>query len=107
MKTLFLLVATLTPAFAALPSVGPDYTRPSLAAPATWRDKENSVAWKTAEPAEHFARGEWWKIYADSVLDDLQSRALAANQDLRAAAARVQQARAAAGLARSNYWPQL
>ena len=52
-------------------------------------------------------RGEWWKIFGDSALDELEARALAANQDLRAAASRVEQARTAAGLARSNYWPQI
>jgi multidrug efflux system outer membrane protein len=80
-----------------------------VSAPPAYRDApaENLGAWKTGEPADTLARGEWWKLFHDSALDDLESRALAANQELRAAAARVEQARAAAGIARSNYWPQL
>jgi multidrug efflux system outer membrane protein len=93
--------------FAALPSVGPDYSRPTAPAPAAYRDAENFGTWKTASPADAFARGEWWKLYADAALDELEARSLAANQDLRAAAARVEQARAAAGVARSAYWPQI
>ena len=107
MKISALLFTTATAGFAALPSVGPDYARPTTTAPAAYRDAENSGAWKTAVPADALERGEWWKLFADSTLDDLESRALAANQDLHAAAARVEQARAAAGLARSAYFPSI
>jgi multidrug efflux system outer membrane protein len=72
-----------------------------------YRDADSPIAWKTAEPAEMLARGAWWNVFADPTLDDLEIRSLAANQDLQAAAARVEQARAAAGLARSDYWPHL
>ena len=107
MKTSLLLLATSASAFAVLPSVGPDYQRPTTPAPSAYRDADNLGSWKTAAPADTTARGEWWKLFADSALDVLESRALTANQDLRAAAARVEQARAAAGIARSGYWPQL
>lgn len=107
MKNFVLFLATSAAAFAALPAVGPDYARPSIAAPAAFRDAERLGSWKTATPADAFARGEWWKLFDDAALDELQARALAANEDLRAAAARVEQARAAAGVARSGYWPQL
>jgi multidrug efflux system outer membrane protein len=107
MKPTLFLFAFASSALAALPSVGPDYSRPSTVAPTAYRDGENLGTWKTAAPADAFARGEWWKIFADSALDVLETRALAANQDLRASAARVEAARAAAGFARSAYWPQL
>src|SRR5258706_14019156 len=80
---------------------------PAVDARAAYRDADSSIAWKTAEPVSILARGAWWKLFADSALDELETRALAANQDLRAAAARVEQARAAAGVARSDYWPQI
>ena len=106
MKISALLFTTATAGFA-LPAVGPDYTRPTTTAPAAYRDAENSGAWKTATPADTLPRGAWWRIFADPTLDELESRALAANQDIRAAAARVEQARAAAGLARSAYFPSI
>jgi multidrug efflux system outer membrane protein len=111
MKILALLLASSSLAFAGLPTVGPDYQRPPTSAPAAYRDAGDDAAsasaWKSAAPADALPRGEWWKLFADPALDDLESRALVANQDLRAAAARVEQARAAAGLARSAYWPQV
>lgn len=101
-----LLLALTSTGFAALPAVGPDYVRPTVETPAAFRDADLG-AWKTAAPADTTLRGDWWKLFADPALDVLETRALAANQDLRAAAARVEQARAAAGLARSSYWPQV
>lgn len=99
MKTFSLFVAAATTALAA---AAPKHPLPTVEVPAEFRD-----AWKVAEPADALARGEWWKLFGDPALDELIERALAANQDLRAAAARVEQARAAAGIARSNYWPQI
>jgi outer membrane protein, multidrug efflux system len=107
MKLTLLFLSLATGASAALPSVGPNYVRPAIAAPAAYRDADNLGAWKTATPADALARGEWWKLFGDAGLDDLETRALSGNQDLRAAAARVEQAAAAAGLARSAYWPQI
>lgn len=100
MKNLPLLFASSVVALAATPPVE---------IPAAYRDApaESALAWKAAEPADAFARGQWWKLFGDPALDDLVSRALAANPDLQAAAARVEQARAAAGIARGSYWPQL
>ena len=88
-------------------AVGPDYTRPTTPVAATWRDNAASTVWKAGAPADAYARGEWWKLFADPVLDNLETRALTANEDLKAAAARVEEARASAGLARSAYWPQV
>ena len=108
MKSLLLPLALFSTVagFAALPSVGPDYQRPTAPAAPAWRDAGEALAWKAGAPADAFARGEWWQLFADATLNDLETRALAANQDLRAAAARVDEARAATGVARSAYWPQ-
>lgn len=99
MKTLPLSLLLLTSLRAA---VGPDYQRPELNVPAEFRD-----IWKAAAPSDQLDRGEWWKAFGDATLDSLESRALSANQNLHAAAARVEQARAVAGLARSNYFPSV
>ena len=104
--TAFFLSATAT-GFAALPAVGPDYHRPDASVPANYRDAEDAGTWKVGAPNDAVARGEWWKLFADPALDALETQALASNQDLRASAARVEQARAAAGVARSAYWPQV
>ena len=107
MKLFFLAIATVSSTYAALPSVGPNYKQPPISVPAAYRDSDDSFRWKTATPADTFTRGEWWNLFGDASLASLETRALAANQDLRAAAARVEQARATAGLTRSAYWPQI
>lgn len=95
-SSLILVTSSLVLAATSVAAVGPDYQRPEVA---------SAVAWKQAAPAGTLPRGDWWKLYGDATLDDLEVRALTANPSLHAAAARVEQARAAAGLARSAYLP--
>ncbi|HEY9155698.1 MAG TPA: TolC family protein, partial [Opitutaceae bacterium] len=102
------LLATASIAVASLPTIGPDYSRPETPTAAEFRHTQPTHAeWKTAAPADAFSRGEWWKTFNDATLTQLEEDALKNNQDLRAAAARVEQAAAAAGLARSAFWPQV
>jgi outer membrane protein, multidrug efflux system len=91
-------------------SLAPKYEVPAVATPTAFRHAEPLAAgeagtWKTAEPSEAAARGEWWKVFDDPVLDALQAAALDANQDLRAAAARLQQSRALQRTARADRFP--
>ncbi len=95
-------------------SVAPTYERPSVDTPAAFKEAapatqtgENGSQWKTAQPAEDIARGQWWKIFGDERLNTLEERAQQANQDLKAAAARLGQARALTRDARSGYFPQV
>lgn len=81
-------------------SVGPDYKRPEVETPADWR-------WKQASPRDEESKGPWWEAFGDSELNRLQERAFAANQDLKAAAARVQQARARARVTASEFYPNI
>jgi multidrug efflux system outer membrane protein len=107
MKLFTLLFATTAASFAALPSVGPDYQRPAVPSADAFRDLAPEATWKDALPADAQARGAWWESFGDPALNDLEGRALKANQTLQAAFARVQEARADAGLARSAYFPNL
>jgi multidrug efflux system outer membrane protein len=102
-----LSLSAATVAWAGLPAVGPDYVRPEAPTADAFRDTGDAPAWKTAAPSDELARGDWWTLFGDPTLNDLETRALAANQELRAAAARVEQARALAGEARGAYWPSL
>lgn len=92
-------------------AVGPDYHRPSVEVPATfkeaWLSPEAAQRWKAAQPSDAMTRGEWWAIFNDPELDALQKQALEANQDLKGAAARVAQARALRKGASSERLPQL
>ncbi len=107
-SSLILATSSLILAATSVAAVGPDYHRPDAAVPAAYRDLPADLgSWKSAAPADGLARGAWWKIYGDDTLNDLEARALNANQDLRAAVARVDEARAATGLARSDYFPSV
>ncbi len=77
-------------------AIGPGYQRPAVEAPAAWKASESSVNWKEASPNDAVPTGEWWVIFGDTELNELQTKALAANLDIQAAFARVTQARAVA-----------
>lgn len=81
-------------------TVGPDHTPPDITdiTPASWR-------WQTAAPRDDTPRGDWWKAFNDSELNRLQALALANSPTLFAAAARVEQARAAARISSSDWLP--
>ena len=84
--------------------VGPDYKRPETTVPATF---ENTGPWKLAEPGDLLARGDWWTLFNDPVLDELERTAKQQSPTLAAYAARVDQARAAAGIADSFRYPEV
>jgi NodT family efflux transporter outer membrane factor (OMF) lipoprotein len=95
-----LLIGTLTAC-----SFAPVYKTPD-SAPATGAYKE-SGDWKTAQPLDNDNRGDWWTLFQDPQLDALEAQVGDANQDLKAAFARLQQARAATRIARADLFPTL
>ena len=86
-------------------SFAPVYKTPdSVPAANAYRE---SASWKTAQPVDDESRGAWWSLFRDPQLDSLETQVDAANQDLKAAFARLQQARAATRLARADLFPTL
>jgi multidrug efflux system outer membrane protein len=81
--------------------VGPDYRRPELDVPERYREPDPAVS-----PGPPAGR-DWWELFGDPALDALELEARGANQDLQVAVARVEQARAAARIARSGLLPSL
>jgi NodT family efflux transporter outer membrane factor (OMF) lipoprotein len=84
--------------------VGPKYNRPSVDAPSAWKEPPPE-GWKAATPHDEISKGNWWAVFNDPELNDLETQALAANQTLQAAAQRVVEARATALATRSNLFP--
>lgn len=121
MKTLstsrFLNISSLLVAMliAAGCSVAPTYEKPELAMPSAFKEVSSDAVlkpaevgtWKTAQPSEQLARGEWWTVFGDTTLNDLEQQALDANQDLKAAAARLKEARALSQVARAGLFPTI
>jgi multidrug efflux system outer membrane protein len=79
-------------------AVGPNYKRPPVDSPATFRNAGGAT---NAEPTELV----WWRVYPDETLQALVRQAFTNNYDLRIAAARVEQSRAIAMQARSQFVP--
>ena len=82
---------------------GPDYTPPATASVAARPFiAANSPAVQPLAPVQ----GDWWRLYNDLVLDGLVKDALAHNTDVRAAVARLAQARAALREVKVDRLPQ-
>lgn len=94
------LLSALAGGCADIPSVGPDYHKPTLAAPSHWGEPLAGGETNSAG-----AVADWWKTFNDAELDALIARAAQSNLDLRIAQARVREARAQYGIAVGNLWP--
>jgi hydrophobe/amphiphile efflux-1 (HAE1) family protein/NodT family efflux transporter outer membrane factor (OMF) lipoprotein len=101
---LVLLIATL--AFNAKAAVGPNYVRPTNAVPQNYKAEELGN-WKEGKPLDHLPKGKWWEVYGDTTLNGLEEQAVEANQGLKGAVARVEQARATARVARGALLPTI
>jgi NodT family efflux transporter outer membrane factor (OMF) lipoprotein len=85
-------------------AVGPDYTRPDAPASETFKELEG---WSAARPQDDVPRGQWWTVFNDAELDGLLQKLELSNQNVRAADARLRQARALADQARAGLFPTL
>jgi multidrug efflux system outer membrane protein len=94
-----LLAAALALAAAGCP-VGPNYRRPDVELPVTYR--------ADVSPAEAASIADlpWWEVFGDPVLQRLIEQALQNNYDLATAVQSVEQARALVGVARAPLFPQ-
>ncbi|HEY7943084.1 MAG TPA: efflux transporter outer membrane subunit [Casimicrobiaceae bacterium] len=83
-------------------TLGPDYVRSSVETPAAYKEAQG---WKQAEPRDSEPRGNWWTVFDDSRLDALLSDVEVSNQTIKAAEARVREARALTQAAQAAYFP--
>lgn len=81
-------------------AVGPNYKRPNDATPSAYKEIGQFAAGAPIPPV-------WWNVFNDSKLNELEDQARASSPNLRAAAARVVQARAIAGVAEAQYFPEV
>jgi NodT family efflux transporter outer membrane factor (OMF) lipoprotein len=98
-------MASLCGALAAC-SFAPHYSTPTPPTPPPAQYQEGRD-WQPAAPADSENRGAWWTVFNDPLLDTLENKVTAANQDLEAAFARLQQARAETRIQRSALFPTL
>lgn len=99
-------------------AVGPNYSRPNMTAPPSYKEMgaSNIVpppnpagggTWKPASPSDGMLRGKWWEIFNDPELNRLEELVTPQNQTLRAAMETYLAARDQVRIARSNFFPTL
>jgi NodT family efflux transporter outer membrane factor (OMF) lipoprotein len=90
--------------------VGPKYVKPSVPMAPDYKEanpegyKENTN-WQVANPADAAQRGEWWRIFGDAQLNELEPQVAANNQNLKAADARFREARALIRFSHASMYP--
>jgi NodT family efflux transporter outer membrane factor (OMF) lipoprotein len=97
-----LLVLALASLFGC--AVGPQYKTPPVPAPPAYKEIGN---WKTAQPSDQNLGGNWWETFQDPQLNELEQQINVSNQNLKAAVAQYQEARATLRYARADYYPTL
>ena len=85
-------------------AVGPDYKRPEVPAAASFKEENG---WKPTEPADALSRGPWWQIFNDTVLNGLEEQIDISNQNVKSAAAAVEEAQALVREAQAGFFPTI
>ena len=92
--------------------VGPNYKTPAaILAPsfkeATPTSFSEQDGWKPGQPSDTKLKGDWWTLFQDPRLNELEAQVDTANQSLKSAEANFRAARAQIGYARSNEAPTI
>ncbi|HVZ21615.1 MAG TPA: efflux transporter outer membrane subunit [Vicinamibacterales bacterium] len=86
---------------AAACTVGPNYARPPVSVPATYRGADPA-----APAATSFGDLKWWEVFGDPTLQSLLRTALQQNVNVQVAAARILEAQARLGISRADQLPE-
>jgi len=85
--------------------VGPNYNRPVVQPPTTYRGLSENP--QVQAQAASYADLPWWQVFQDPQLQELIRIALKQNYDLQIATERINEARAQVAITRSNLFPQV
>jgi NodT family efflux transporter outer membrane factor (OMF) lipoprotein len=69
--------------------LGPDYVKPNVNLPTEFKEAKD---WKPTEPRDNVVVGNWWEIYNDPLLNELEEQVAKANQNVIQAEANYRQA---------------
>jgi NodT family efflux transporter outer membrane factor (OMF) lipoprotein len=86
-------------------NLAPTYEVPPVATPVAF--KEGQGVWVPAAPADALERGPWWQLFGDPVLDRLAAQVEVSNQNVAAAVAAYDRARALTREQRASLYPQV
>jgi len=85
-------------------SLAPDYLRPDM--PVTDSFKEDGI-WHLAQPADQHNRGEWWPVFQDPLLNQMETQLEKDSFELVAALARYDAANAYLSEQSSRLYPEI
>jgi NodT family efflux transporter outer membrane factor (OMF) lipoprotein len=85
-------------------AVGPDYQRPAVHTPDGWKPEPG---WQASQPRDAELKGNWWEMFGDPVLGELETAALKDSQTLAIAVTKVAQARAQLKAASASLLPRI
>ena len=91
--------------------VGPPYHAPAPPAVTATNYKESTLnfqdadGWKVASPQDAMIRGNWWEIFNEPELNDLEKQLNINNQNIKISFENFMEARALIAEARAQYWP--
>jgi len=93
-------------------TVGPKYIKPTTPTTATYKEElpssfKESDQWQPAHPADQTTRGNWWEVFGDPELNNLEEQIAGSNQTLKVAEARFREARAAIRFNRAAQFPTI
>jgi len=93
-------------------TVGPKYVKPSAPTPSAFKEQPpasflGADQWRPAYPADQATRGNWWEIFGDHELNELEEQIATSNQGLKVFEARFRQARAAIRFNRASQFPAI
>jgi NodT family efflux transporter outer membrane factor (OMF) lipoprotein len=82
--------------------VGPNYSRPAVTSPTAFKEAEG---WAPAQPSDAATRTDWWTVFNDPILNDLEAKVNVSNQTLAADEAAYRQAHALVAQDRAALFP--
>lgn len=96
-----LFITVLSALLAACAPVGPEFVKPEVELPPGWTETGNNGIRETV-----IEQPQWWRVFGDSVLNQLIETAWRQNNNLEIAGLRVLEARAQLGIAQGSLYPQ-
>jgi NodT family efflux transporter outer membrane factor (OMF) lipoprotein len=84
--------------------VGPNYHRSPVETPPAFKE---AAGWTPAQPADGVDRGDWWTVFNDPLLNQLEAQVAVSNQNLKAALEAYDQAHAVVAQDRAALFPTL
>jgi outer membrane protein, multidrug efflux system len=85
-------------------AVGPDYVRPTVSTPTSWQPE---APWAAANPSDEKIKGDWWTLFGDTVLNQLELKATSANPTLKSSYEHYEQSLAELGETRAAELPSV